>query len=85
MQDVRAQRDCIKGLFNRIVDNDIATADELKALEKKARSEGPFGSPWLVCDLSCRVRRVCLSVSRVWCLSLRVCVIVVAAAATAAG
>ena len=35
---MRASRDCIKGLEKRILDNDIATPEELKALEKKARA-----------------------------------------------
>ena len=38
VQDVRASRDCIKGLEKRILDHDVATAAELKDLEKEARA-----------------------------------------------
>ena len=38
VQDVRATRDCIKGLEKRILDHDVATQAELKELEKKAKA-----------------------------------------------
>ena len=38
VQDVRASRDCIKGLEKRILDHSIATQPELKELEKEARA-----------------------------------------------
>ncbi len=39
VKEVRANRDCIVGLKNRLLDNEIATKEELTAIEKSVRAE----------------------------------------------